>query len=113
MRTAGLRLAVLLGVAFLMSCGDVPDHSNARVQNDNTATIGLVLTRSGGGTVTISAVPGGTMSDYVDIPLGAYTVSSTGPGISVVGTTFTAVGTDNYTLVVSAGANAGVTVKRE
>ena len=81
--------------------------------NDNAAAVGLVLTRSGGGAVTISSVPGGTMSSFVDLPLGFYTVTSSGTGIPVSGTTFVAVGTDNYTLLVSAGANATVTVKRE
>lgn len=113
MRTAGLRLTSLLGAAFLMSCSSVPNSAEVRVQNDNAAAVGLVLTRSGGGAVTISSVPGGTMSSFVDLPLGFYTVTSSGSGIPVSGTTFVAVGTDNYTLLVSAGANATVTVKRE
>lgn len=106
MRTAGLRLAALLGAAFLMSCGDVPDHANVRVQNDNGAPVSLVLSNNAGGTMSINAVPSGTITEFVDLPLGAWTVTSA----TVSGATFTAVGTDNYTLVVSGNA---VTVKRE
>ncbi|MES2305738.1 MAG: hypothetical protein V4558_09525 [Gemmatimonadota bacterium] len=106
MRTAGLRLAALLGAAFLMSCGDVPDHANVRVQNDSSSPVSVVLTNTGGGTVSINAVAPGTMSEFVDLPLGAWTVGSA----TVTGATFTAVGTDNYTLLVAGGS---VTVKRE
>ncbi|MEO5798751.1 MAG: hypothetical protein ABIZ70_03440 [Gemmatimonadales bacterium] len=114
MRTAGIRFAALLGVAFLMGCGSsVPDHANVRVQNNNASTVSLVLTNTAGGSVTISSVAPSTLSEYVDLPLGAWTASNAGSGISITGATFTAVGTDNYTLVVSAGAAAGVTVKRE
>lgn len=106
MRTAGLRLAALLGAAFLMSCGDVPDHANVRVQNDTSASVSVLLTNSAGGTLSINSVAPGTLTEFVDLPLGAWTVTST----TVTGSSFTAVGTDNYTLLVSAGA---VAVKRE
>lgn len=108
MRFRGLRLAALLGVAFLINCSN-DKTAMVRMQNDTGSTVSLVLTRSGGGTVTVGA-PANTLSDYVDLPVGEYTVSNNTPGLSLSGTTFVAVETDNYTLEV---ANSVVTVKRE
>ncbi|MEP6591711.1 MAG: hypothetical protein ABJC19_11060 [Gemmatimonadota bacterium] len=112
MRTVGIRLAALLGALTVMSCAHT-GSSEVRVRNESSAAISVVVTNSAGGAVTITSVASGTESDFVDLPLGSYTVTGSGTGVVVTGTTFVAVGTDNYTIVASAGSPVLLSVKRE
>ncbi|MES2123692.1 MAG: hypothetical protein V4503_03285 [Gemmatimonadota bacterium] len=112
MRTVGLRLAAVLSAFTLMSCAHT-DSSEVRVRNESSSAISVVVTNSAGGAVTISSVAAGATSDFVDLPLGSYTVTGSGTGADVTGTTFVAVGTDNYTIVATAGSPVVLTIDRE
>ena len=98
------RLLAVLALAVLVNCSS-NSRPTVRVRNDRGTKANVQFKNASGSTTNINDVSGGSVSTYMDVDPGPYTVTAVIQNESVSPTvTFTALEDATFTLVVITGA---------
>lgn len=112
MRSLRRSVCALLALVGLISCSG-NSRPTVRVRNERATKANVQFKDASGNTTNINDVSGGSTSSYSDIDTGTYTVTAGIQNEAVSPTTtFSALSSESYTLVVLAGATPTLRVDR-